>query len=60
VAIADCRFRDTPNLGDESSWVPSKPNVVAMKAAGVKWIHPGVHHFKNLGRTPARLVAVEW
>jgi hypothetical protein len=38
VAITDCRFRDTRNLGDESSWVPSKPSVVEMKAGTVKWV----------------------
>ena len=60
VAITDCRFRDTRNLGDESSWLPSKPNVISMSAGSVKWTDPDIHHFENLSQTPARLVAIEW
>jgi hypothetical protein len=60
IALTDCRFSDTRNLGDESEWVPSKARVVVMRSGSVKWIGPGIHHFKNLGSTPTRLVSVEW
>ena len=60
VAITDCHFRDTRNIGDESEWIPSKPNVVMMRAGEVKWIRPGIHHFENLGGSAARLVSIEW
>jgi hypothetical protein len=60
VAISDCRFRDVRNLGDESEWTPSKPEIVAMSVGNVKWIRPGIHHFKNLGLATAKLVSIEW
>jgi len=60
VAISDCRFRDVRNLGDESEWTPSKPQIVAMSVGNVKWIRPGIHHFKNLGLATANLVSIEW
>jgi hypothetical protein len=60
VAVSDCRFRDTRNLGDESEWIPSKPNIVTMSAGSVRWIRPGIHHFKNLGPIAAVLVSIEW
>ena len=60
VATSASCFRDTRNLGDESEWVPGKPIIVAMKAGTVRWIRPGIHHFKNLGSTAAKLVSVEW
>ena len=60
VAITDCHFQDTRNLGDESRWTPSKPETVRMKAGSVKWIQPGIHHFKNIRQAPAKLVSIEW
>ena len=60
VAVTACRFRDTPNLSDESEWVPGKPIIVAMKVGTVRWIRPGMHHFKNLGSIAAKLVSIEW
>jgi hypothetical protein len=60
VAVSDCRFRDTRNLGDESEWIPSKPDIIMMKAGSVRWIRPGIHHFKNLGPMAAKLVSIEW
>jgi hypothetical protein len=60
VAITDCRFRDVRNLGDESTWKSSRPQVVEMMAGSVKWIAPGIHHFENTGRTPAKLLSIEW
>ncbi len=60
IALSNCHFRDTRNLGDESEWVPSKPEMVVMMAGGVKWIRPGIHHFRNLGSSPARMVSIEW
>jgi hypothetical protein len=56
VAVSDSRFRDTWNLGDESKWIPSKPAVVVLDVGSVRWMRPGIHHFKNLGLTPARMV----
>jgi hypothetical protein len=60
VAITDCRFRDVRNLGDESEWTPSKPEIVAMSAGSVRWIRPGIHHFTNLGSQTAKVVSIEW
>jgi len=60
VAVSGSRFRDTRNLGDESEWIPSKPDIIMMNAGRVRWIRPGIHHFKNLGPVPARLVSIEW
>jgi hypothetical protein len=60
VAVSSCRFRDIRNLGNESEWVPSKPDIVVMKAGTVRWIRPGIHHFKNLSAAPAKLVSIEW
>jgi len=60
VAISSCRFSDTRNLGDESEWIPSKPDMVVMKVGSVHWIRPGIHHFKNLGPAAAELVSIEW
>ena len=31
-----------------------------MKSGEVRWIRPGIHHFKNLGLTAAELVSIEW
>lgn len=59
VAVSSSRFKDTRNLGDESEWVLSKPTIVAMQAGSVRWIRPGIHHFKNLG-PPSKLVSIEW
>ncbi|MHB1022637.1 MAG: hypothetical protein ACYC46_14220 [Acidobacteriaceae bacterium] len=60
VAITDCRFRDIRNRGDESEWIPGRPDIVMMKSGEVRWIRPGIHHFKNLGPTTAKLVSIEW
>ena len=60
VAVSDCRFSDTRNLGDESKWLPSKADVITMTPASAMWISPGIHHFNNLGHTPAQLVSIEW
>lgn len=60
VAISSCRFRETKNLGNESDWIPSKPVTILMKAGSVKWIGPGIYHFKNLELTAAKLISIEW
>lgn len=60
VAVTDARFRDMRNLGDESEWIPSKPNIIVMNYGSVRWIRPGIHHFKNLGPMAASLVSIEW
>ena len=60
VAVTDARFSDTRNLGDESQWIPSKPNIIVMNYGSVRWIRSGIHHFKNLGPMAARLVSIEW
>lgn len=60
VAITDSHFSDTRNLGDESEWVPGRPEDIRMRAASVRRIRPGIHHFKNLGPSAARLVSIEW
>ena len=60
VAVTDARFSDTRNLGDESEWIPSKPNIIVMNYGSVRWIRPGIHHFKNFGPITARLVSIEW
>jgi hypothetical protein len=60
VAISNSRFRDTRNLGDESEWKPGKPDTITMQSGSVRWIRSGIHHFKNLGPTAARLVSIEW
>jgi quercetin dioxygenase-like cupin family protein len=60
IAISNSRFRDTRNLGDESEWKPGKPDTITMRSGSVRWILPGIHHFKNLGSTAARLVSIEW
>jgi hypothetical protein len=60
IAISNSRFRDTRNFGDESEWKPGKPDIITMQSGSVRWIRPGIHHFKNLGLTPAKLVSIEW
>ena len=60
IAISNSRFRDTRNLGDESEWKPGKPVTITMRSGSVRWIRSGIHHFKNLGPTAARLVSIEW
>ena len=60
IAISNSRFRDTRNLGDESEWKPGKPDTITMRSGSVRWIRSGIHHFKNLGPTAARLVSIEW
>ena len=60
VALAPVQLRDVWNIGDESQWRPSKPEVIRMGAGDVKWIRPGIHHFSNLQPTPARFVFIEW
>ena len=60
VAVSACHFRDTRNRGDESEWIPSTPEVINMDAGTVRWIRPGIHHFKNLDQRPSKLVSVEW
>ena len=60
VAVSSSRFRDTRNLGDESEWLPSKPNVIVMKPGTVRWIRSGIHHFKNIGPSPVKIVSIEW
>jgi hypothetical protein len=60
ATLLDCRFRDTQNLGDESTWKPGKHQIVRMRAGSVRWIDPGIHHFENLSQTPTRLVSIEW
>jgi hypothetical protein len=60
VAVSPLQIRHTWNLGDESRWVPSKPDVLRMSQGEVRWIRPGIHHFKNLLRRPADFVLLEW
>ena len=60
VAVSACHFRDTRNLGDESEWKPGKPVIITMRPGSVRWIRSGIHHFKNLGPTPVKLVSIEW
>lgn len=60
VAISPLQIRDTCNLGDESRWVPGKPDILRMSQGEIRWIGPGIHHFKNLLRHPAHFVLLEW
>ena len=60
IAISSSQFQDIRNLGDESEWKPGKPDIVTMRSGSVRWIRSGIHHFKNLGPNPAKLVAIEW
>src|ERR1022692_3343727 len=60
VAVSALQLRDTWNTGDESEWLPSKPNNIRMNPGDARWIRPGIHHLKNLGRRPAKFVLVEW
>jgi hypothetical protein len=60
VAISDCRFRDTRDLGDENKSILGKPQVVVMESGSVRWIRPGIHYFKTLGPKVAKVVSIEW
>ncbi len=60
VAISAVQLRDIRNLGDESAWIPSKPEVISMDSGNVRWIRPGIHHFRNLLRGASTFVTLEW
>lgn len=60
VAISDCHFRDTRDLGDENGSLLGKPDAVLMKSGSARWILPGIHSFKTIGPTVAKLVSIEW
>jgi len=60
VALENCRIRDIRNSGDESEWIGGEPRTISLRAGGTAWIAPGIHHFQNLGSTPAKLVGIEW
>jgi len=60
VGISSSHFQDVRNLGDESEWLPSSPEKIVMQPGSVRWIKPGIHHFKNLGPGAAKLVTIEW
>jgi quercetin dioxygenase-like cupin family protein len=60
VPISAVRLRDIRNLGDESEWKPSAPDVVGLTSGQVRWIRAGVHHIKNLASSPSVFVTVEW
>lgn len=60
VALTSCLVADTRNVPDESTWIPGKQEVVSLHKADVRWIRPGIHHLRSLGRHSCRLISIEW
>lgn len=60
VAISPIRFRDTQNRGDESQWIPSKPEIITLHSGGLKWISPGIHHFYRVSTQNGNAISIEW
>ena len=60
IAISACRLQDTRNTGDESEWIPSRPEIISLKAGHMRWLRAGTHHLENLGSDKSKLVEIEW
>ncbi len=60
IPVSTVRLLDVRNLGDESEWKPSGPEVIRMLPGQVGWVRAGIHHFKNLLASPCAFVTVEW
>lgn len=60
IAIMPLELEDRLNMGGEEKWIPSKPVRIKMTRGEARWTQPGLHDFKNVARTPARFVQIEW
>jgi len=60
VAVTPVGLRDTWNIGDESSWIPSAPRIINLRPEQASWLPPGTHHLRNVLKAPSQFVTVEW
>lgn len=60
VAASPLQLRAVYNLGDESTWVPSRVEVLKLKSNTAAWMRPGTYHLKNLLQTSCSFVTVKW
>ncbi len=60
VAVTAVHFRDTHNLGDESTWKPETPEVIRLPSGTPHWVTPGIHHFERIGTQRSKAVSIEW